>query len=116
MKKSLFISLCLMAGVLASCSKSMDDFPEPQSHYDYPAGYQTGKTYTALATLKRTPGGIVYLQVNEDLRIFAENDGLAPLWKQSGGPARVYCQFHLIDKKPTSFYWAEIEWYEFVAM
>ena len=117
MKKSLFISLCLMAGVLASCSKSMDDFPEPQQpHYDYPAGYQTGKTYTAIATLLKAADGVVYLKVNEDLQIVAENNGLDPLWEKIKAPTRVYCQFHLLERQPAQYYWAEIEWYEFVAM
>ena len=105
-----------MAGVLASCSKSMDDFPEPQQpHYDYPAGYQTGKTYTAIATLLKAADGVVYLKVNEDLQIVTEK--LDPLWEQVKAPTRVYCQFHLLEKQPpTPYYWAEIEWYEFVAM
>lgn len=117
MKKSLFISLCLMAGVLASCSKSMDDFPEPQQpHYDYPAGYQTGKTYTAIATAKylqtgsNYSNGFHYLKVSENLCIADINNSLSV----SG---RVYCQFRLLDKKPISgIFWAEIDWYENVEL
>lgn len=114
MKKSLFISLCLMAGLLVSCMKG-EFAPSPES-YTYPDGFQAGKTYTAIATLKRAPDGVVYLQVNENLKIVAEHPGLDPLWEQAGGPARVYCQFHLIEKHAVKYYWAEIEWYEFVAM
>lgn len=114
MKKSLFISLCLMAGLLVSCMKG-EFAPSPES-YTYPDGFQTGKTYTAIATLKRAPDGVVYLQVNENLKIVAEHPGLDPLWEQAGGPARVYCQFHLIEKHAVKYYWAEMEWYEFVAM
>lgn len=103
-----------MAGLLVSCMKG-EFAPSPES-YTYPDGFQTGKTYTAIATLKRAPDGVVYLQVNENLKIVAEHPGLDPLWEQAGGPARVYCQFHLIEKHAVKYYWAEMEWYEFVAM
>ena len=116
MKKSLFILLCLVAGVLASCSKSMDDYyPDKPYEYTFPTGYQVGKTYTAIATLLKSTDGVVYLKVNEDLQIVTEK--LDPLWEQVKAPTRVYCQFHLLEKQPpTPYYWAEIEWYEFVAM
>ncbi len=101
-----------MAGLLASCSASMDIQKCP-SLYTYPDGFQAGKTYTAIATVKylqtgrNYSDGFNYLKINEELCIADVNHGLT---KVSG---RVYCQFRLLDKEPAAgIFWAELDWYE----
>ena len=106
-----------MAGLLASCSASKEEFyDEPTYQYAFPAGYRVGETYTAIATAfylqtgRNYSDGFPYLKVNEKLCIADINNSLSV----SG---RVYCQFRILDKKPTSgIFWAEIDWYENVEL
>lgn len=118
MKLRLLISLCLSAGLLVSCMAAKDDYSEwPPEEYHYPDGYQTGKTYTAIATgmYHRTgplySDGFTYLKIDDNLNIVDANDNL----KSVSG--RIYCQFRLLDEKPASnFFPAEIDWYESVEL
>ena len=90
--------------------------PRPES-YTYPDSFQAGKTYTAIATgMYHQTGpnysdGFPYLKISDNLNIVDAGNTLKP------AAGRIFCQFRLLDKKPSSgIFWAEIDWYENVEL
>ena len=100
-RRWLYILLAVSTLLLASCAKELND----QMGWD--PGFDT-REFTAILTIKKTPGDTVYFQLDDTTTVYPRNyqDGFTRM-------ERVYCGLSVLNRSTGRFrYTADVIWLE----